>query len=122
MDGSIKGIGGDIVSVSRIAVLLGNTRFLDKVCTEYEQNYLCGKGAQTAAGIWAAKEAVSKALGTGCAGFGLHDIEVRHDENGAPRIVLHHGAKARAELIGATSVHVSISHETEQALAFAAIE
>jgi len=121
MDGSVKGIGCDIVSVPRIAALIADTRFLDRVYTEREQGYLSGRGAQTAAGMWAAKEAVSKALGTGCVGFGLKDIEVRHDENGAPRIALRRGAEARAELIGAASVHVSISHEAEQALAFAVI-
>ena len=40
MNGSIKGIGCDIVNISRIAELLVNERFLDKVYTAYEQNYI----------------------------------------------------------------------------------
>ncbi len=119
---SMKGIGCDIINVSRIAKLIADNRFLTKVYTEYEQNYISKHGIQTAAGLWAAKEAVSKALGTGFIGFTTKDIEIRHNETGAPKIALYNGAKTRAELIGAENVHISISHEEEQALAFAVIE
>ncbi len=122
MNGSIKGIGCDIVSVSRIAVLIADKKFLNKVYTEHEQNYISGKGKQTAAGLWAAKEAVSKALGTGFVGFTAKDIEIRHNESGTPQIVLYNGAKTIAESVDAKNIHISISHEKEQALAFAVIE
>ena len=122
MNGSMKGIGCDIVSVSRVARLIVNPRFLEKVYTVYEQEYISEKGPQTAAGLWAAKEAVGKALGTGFVGFTAKDIEVRHYESGTPRIVLYRGAKKRAELIHCENVYLSISHEEEQALAFAVIE
>lgn len=122
MNGSIKGIGCDIVSVSRIAVLIADKKFLNKVYTEHEQNYISGKGTQTAAGLWAAKEAVSKALGTGFVGFTAKDIEIRHNESGTPQIVLYNGAKTIAESVDAKNIHISISHEKEQALAFAVIE
>ena len=122
MNGSIKGIGCDIVNISRIAELLVNERFLDKVYTAYEQNYISEKGTQTAAGLWAAKEAVSKALGTGFVGFTAKDIEIRHNESGTPQIMLYNGAQTRAELIDVETVYISISHEKEQAMAFAVIE
>ena len=119
---SIKGIGCDIVSISRIAETAADQRFLDKVYTPYEQACIAQKGPQTAAGLWAAKEAVSKALGTGFAGFTAKDIEIRHNESGAPQITLYNGARTRAGAIGAETVYVSISHEKAQAMAFAVIE
>lgn len=122
MNGSIKGIGCDIVCVSRITELVADQRFINKVYTAYEQNYISEQGTQSAAGLWAAKEAISKALGTGLAGFNIKDIEVRHNEEGAPQIALYNGAKKRSELIGVEKVHISISHDKEQALAFAVIE
>lgn len=122
MSGSIKGVGCDIVGVSRIAELIADQRFLDKVYTVYEQAYISEKGKQTAAGLWAAKEAVSKALGTGFVGFTAKDIEIRHNESGTPQIMLYNGAQTRAELIDVETVYISISHEKEQAMAFAVIE
>ena len=122
MSGSIKGVGCDIVSVSRIAKLIVDQRFLGKVYTAYEREYISEKGTQTAAGLWAAKEAVSKALGIGFVGFTAKDIEIRHSESGTPQIALYNGAKTRSELIHVENIHVSISHEQEQALAFAVIE
>lgn len=95
MNGSIKGVGCDIVSASRIAKLIVDQRFLDNVYTVYEHEYISENGTQTAAGLWAAKEAVSKALGTGFVGFTAKDIE---------------------------NIHISISHEKEQAIAFAVME
>ncbi len=115
----IKGVGCDIVSISRIEKLLSDTRFLGKVCTEQEICYCREKTSHTAAGIWAAKEAVSKALGTGFDGFTPKDIEVVRSVAGQPQIALHRGARARAEMLGIANVHISISHESEQAFAFA---
>ena len=122
MNGSIKGVGCDIVSVSRIAKLIVDQRFLDNVYTVYEHEYISENGTQTAAGLWAAKEAVSKALGTGFVGFTAKDIEIRHNESGTPQIVLYNGAKTRSELIHIENIHISISHEKEQVIAFAVME
>ena len=119
---AIKGIGCDMVSVTRIAGLLCEEKFQNKVYTVYEQGYICQKNEQTAAGIWAAKEAVSKALGTGFNGFCMKDIEVRHSESGAPQIQLYNGAEMRAKKIGVKNIHVSISHEKQQAMAFVVVE
>ena len=61
----IKGVGCDIVSIPRLEEKMANTRLADKLFTEYGQNYIADKQIHSAAGIWAAKEAVSKSLGTG---------------------------------------------------------
>ena len=122
MDSIIKGVGCDIVSNFWIGRLQTNIIFLNKVYTDYEQNYCKGRSADVAAGIWAAKEAVSKTLGTGFCGFTAKDIEIRHDKSGSPEIILYNGAKVRAELLGIRNIHISISHEKEHALAFAVAE
>ena len=76
----------------------------------------------TAAGCWAAKEAVAKALGTGFVEYGLKDIEILTDEKGAPQAYLYRGAQARMARLGALSVFISISHEKGMAMAVAAVE
>ncbi len=79
---------------------------------------------------WCAKEAIAKALGTGIAkGVGFQEIEITHDELGAPQVVLHHGAGApqvvlhhgalsRLHAIGATKALISLSDERQFAVAF----
>lgn len=115
----IKGIGCDIIEVSRIEHLLNQNRFLEKVYTPHEQKYIQSKTAHTAAGLWAAKEAVSKALGTGFNGFVMKDIEIINNRNGQPQVVLCNGAKATAEKLKIKQIYISISHEDKQAVAFA---
>lgn len=118
----IKGIGCDLVTVSRIEQLLCSPRFRRKVYTPYEQEIVTGCPACTAAGIWAAKEAVSKAFGTGFAGFQLRDIEVRRDEKGKPYVCLYGRALEFFDGINGETIHLSISHEKDTAMAFAIIE
>ena len=118
----IKGIGCDIVSVPRISQMMIKERFSEKVYTAYEQDYIKGKTIQTAAGIWAAKEAVSKALGTGFSGLTAKDIEVRHHENGMPYITLYNGAEKQANLLHIERIYISISHEKVFAMATAIAE
>ncbi|MBP5729357.1 MAG: holo-ACP synthase [Clostridia bacterium] len=106
----IKGLGLDLCEISRMDKLLGNDRFLIRYFTENEAAYIRSKGttaAQTAAGIYAAKEALTKALGTGIA-FDLREIEVVHDEAGKPGYRL--TGKA-AELGGSDSFLLSVSHD-----------
>ena len=57
-----KGIGCDIVDRSRMEQLLNQNGFSEKVYMPYEQEYISGKTAHTAAGIWAAKEDANKAV------------------------------------------------------------
>ncbi len=79
-------IGTDIIEISRIKKNIENSAFLNKVYTKYEQDYIFKKGnpAQTAAGIFAAKEAAAKALGKGIGEISFLDLKVMHNESGMP--------------------------------------
>lgn len=119
----ILGIGVDIVEIARIAVTYERhqARFLERLLTASELDYWQQSGARTEslAGVWAAKEAVSKALGTGFSGFGLRDIVIEHDGQGKPEVRLSAGALRLAEARGIKQLLVTISHSSEQAIAFA---
>ena len=107
----IKGLGLDLCEISRMDKLLENDRFLNRYFTEEEAGYIRSKGktaGQTAAGIYAAKEALAKALGTGIT-FDLKEIEVVHDETGKPGYRL--TGKA-AELGGNDCFLLSVSHDS----------
>jgi len=120
----IAGTGIDIIEVGRIAKAMEKPAFLTKVFTPAERAYLEGRAmsAQSAAGMFAAKEAMSKALGTGFAGIGWQELEVRHDEAGRPLAALHNRAAERLAAIGGERVHISISHSREYAVAQAIAE
>lgn len=120
----IFGIGIDIVQVDRIEKNIENPNFLKKIYTEEEQNYLSEKhfNPQTAAGLFAAKEAVSKALGTGILGFNITDIEIIRDEFGKPEIFLHNNALEISLEKGIDKINITISHEKDYAVAFAVAE
>ena len=100
--------------------------FASRDFTEQERAYLDGKGlgrTQSAAAMFAAKEAVAKALGTGMSGGVCFDqIEVTHDALGAPGVRLHGAAQERLLALGGGRVLLSLSHEGDMAIAFAVIE
>ena len=77
----IFGIGCDIIEISRIEKSMKNPRFLSENFTYRENDYFKNKkyNPQSVAAAFAAKEAFSKALGTGISGFSLCDVEVLHD-------------------------------------------
>ena len=77
---------------------------------------------QTTAGLFAAKEAVAKALGTGFSGFWPNEIEIIHDKTGKPYVLLHKKAAFLAESIGAASIIISITHHKTSAAAVAVLE
>jgi holo-[acyl-carrier protein] synthase len=118
----LKGLGCDLIQVSRMERTLEREHFAKRVFTPAERAVIAKKGAATAAGLWAAKEAVSKALGTGFTGFTLQDVEILCDDAGAPHAYLHRGAQARLARLGALTVWVSITHERDEAMAVAAVE
>ena len=70
-------------------------------------------------GLFAAKEAVSKALGTGIGYVAWREIEIVHLPSGQPLVVLSGRAKSVAEKIGLESWSVSISHDRDKAIALA---
>lgn len=124
----IVAIGTDAIEVARIARAVDHPqwgeRFRQRVFTTGEIAY-CVKRARYAesfAARFAAKEAVMKALGTGYGdGVWWQDIEVVRDR-GRPILVLHNGARAQAETLGATRWHLSLTHTAGQALAHVVAE
>jgi holo-[acyl-carrier protein] synthase len=113
-------LGIDIVRVERIALALERfgDRFIRRVLTPSEQRHVRGR-AETMAGRWAAKEAVSKVLGLGVRGIGWRDIEIERLPTGQPSVRLHGRAAGRAEQLGMGRIAVSISHESDYAVAIA---
>lgn len=114
--------GVDIVNVGRIdKILLDNRQqFYNKIFTIEEINYIKEKGhkATTVAGLFAAKEAVSKALGTGIGVLGWKDVEILHEPKGRPYVNFTERGKKIADKLGIGEIQISISHETEYAIAF----
>jgi holo-[acyl-carrier protein] synthase len=123
---SILGIGIDIVELDRIAGLLERhgSAFERRFCRAGERLERTGEAlVQHLGGLFAAKEAVLKALGTGWAqGLGLLQVEVTRRVGGAPEILLHGEASRRAARLGVGRVHVSITHERRHAAAVAVLE
>ena len=119
----ILGIGIDLADIGRIErAVARHPRFLERVYSEAERAAVARKGAQTAAGYFAAKEAVSKALGTGIRGFSMADISIEPDGLGKPTARLSGGALRRMEEMGGKSLLVSITHAGGFAAAVAVLE
>ena len=123
-DYSVLSTGVDIVHVPRVqkALDLYGERFLNRVFTPREVKACRGHASEFAA-RFAAKEAVSKALGVGMRimarnGIGFKEAEILPDGNGKPHVHLHGRAAARAEALGLNEWAVSLAHEREYALAF----
>jgi len=113
----VLGVGTDIVEVARIrdAHARHGERFLHRLYTDGELAY-CQKQRDPhpfLAARFAAKEAASKAFGTGIArGFGWKTFSVTHDEHGAPVAVLDEAGKKLLAERGASGLLVSLSHTT----------
>jgi len=113
-------LGIDIIKVDRIRETIARfgERFSRRVLTDGERRYVRAR-PETFAGRWAAKEAVSKVLGLGVRGIGWKDIEVERLPTGQPAIRLHGRAAQRAEQLGMGRIAVSITHESDYAVAIA---
>jgi holo-[acyl-carrier protein] synthase len=121
----ILGLGIDIVRVSRIERWLEDPSVLERFFHEDEigDSRRRGKGAaMSLAARFAAKEAFAKALGTGLAGLRLKDIKVENDRNGKPLLALSGTAKDRLTALGVGAVHVSLTHESDAAVAVVVLE
>ena len=106
----IRGVGLDLCEISRMEENLRDDRFLDRYFTPKEASYIRSRGlaaSQSMAGIWAAKEAFLKAVGTGLT-LPLGDVEIYHTELGQPYYRL--TGKAVAAIDGG-DVFLSITHE-----------
>ena len=122
----IVGVGVDLCAVSRMESAVLKDHFIHRVFTEGERAYIAAQGkcaAQSAAACFAAKEAAAKALATGfSAGIMPAQIELLHEESGAPSLAFHGAAKERLCALGASRAHVSLSHEGDLAMAFVVLE
>jgi len=111
--------GVDLVDIARIreAFERHGDRFLSRIYSEAEQRESGGRISSLAA-RFAAKEAVSKALGCGIGNVSWLDIEIRSGESNAPYLVLHGAGERLAKQLGLTTWSVSLSHTEDQAIAF----
>jgi len=124
---SILGIGVDMVETARIDHSLERfgERFLHRVFTAGEIAYCQSMKfpARHLAARFAAKEAVSKAFGTGIGkAMGWKDIDVHRKESGEPFVVLEGGAKQLAAERNVNAVWISLSHTDHHAVAMIALE
>ena len=118
----IFGIGIDVVEVERIAAAIERhgEPFLAKLFTAEERAYCDShkKPALHYAARFAAKEAVSKAFGTGIGGqVGWLDLEITRDPSGAPKLALQGAAADFARQNGITEIQISLTHTREYAAA-----
>ena len=123
----IYGIGTDIVNIDRIQkiILKNKEGFIKRVLTDHEQALFANKADSAAfcAKRFAAKEAFSKALGTGIGRVvSFQDLTVRNNDNGKPHFIP--SEKLRLYLLekGVKQAHLSISDENQYALAFVVLE
>lgn len=123
----ILGIGIDLIEVVRIRDSLA--RFGDRLARrilrpdEFDYCMSHSDPAPYVAARFAAKEAVSKAFGTGIgSALGWQDIEVRRLESGRPEVVLHDAAFEFAGAKGCRVIHLSLTHTLNYASAMAVIE
>ena len=112
-------VGVDVIETERIARALERwgDRFLSHVYTPTEVEY-CRNHVPELAVRFAAKEAVSKALGTGIRGVTWREMEVLPDSRGKPLVRLHGRAKRRARALGLDEFAISLSHSRRYAVAF----
>jgi len=115
----IVGIGTDLLAQNRIERVLQRfpERFVERILTLKEQQRYQSLAATRAVRYlsmqFAAKEAVSKALGTGMQqGVRFNTIEIDRDSLGRPRVLLHAGAKVRGDTLGIDQWHISLSDDS----------
>ena len=114
-------VGVDLVEISRIrrALERWGDRFLQRVYTPAEIAHCRGRAPELAV-RFAAKEAISKALGVGIwwpGGIAWHEAEVLSDPLGKPEVYLHGSAAERAHALGLDQWAISLSHSDDNGIA-----
>lgn len=112
-------VGTDIIEIARIQRSLNDfgERFLKRVYSPREREWY-GTRVNELAARFAAKEATSKALGTGIVGIRWQEMEVLPNRRGKPVLILHGRAAERARKLGLTDFSVSLTHSRTDAMAF----
>jgi len=121
----IVGIGVDVVHVRRLERWKAVPGLLERFFHPEELRTALARGAAASLSLaarFAAKEAFGKALGTGLAGIVLKDVQVANRHNGRPEMVLYGSALAALERSGADRVHLSMTHERDNAVAMVVLE
>lgn len=123
----VRGLGIDSIELSRVARVYAEygERFLDRILTPAEREYVArwADPVPRIAGRFTVKEACMKALGTGWgAGVRWRDIEVARHPSGKPVIELHGRAKEICVQLGGSTVHCTITHTNDHAMAVVIIE
>ena len=122
----VLGLGIDLVETGRLAAALDRTAgFEARVFTEEERRVCAGRGdrVQALAARFAAKEACLKALGTGWSGgLAFRQVEVVGGAGAPPALRLHGAAAARAQALGVTRIHVSLTHQPGTSAAVVVLE
>jgi len=123
----IVGLGTDIAEIERIEKALNRSgdAFAERILTKNELSVFSGlkQQARYLAKRFAAKEAASKALGTGIAhGVSFQDFEISNDDNGKPVLTLAGKAQELAKVAGVISIHITISDERHYAVATVILE
>ena len=120
----IVGIGNDIIEIERIEKAISKEGFKNKIYTQRELENIEKRGnrTETYAGIFSAKEAISKAIGTGVREFSLTDLEILNDDLGKPYVVV---SEKLDKIIKSKKddyqIEISISHSKKYATAMAII-
>jgi holo-[acyl-carrier protein] synthase len=115
----IYGVGIDMVEIHRIKSLIKRHESLERIFGSEELLRL--NSVESFAASFCAKEAFSKALGTGIRGFGMNEVEVAHDSLGKPYLKLSGKALDIAENLG-LCFNLSITHTDEYAAAVVVAE
>ena len=121
----IVGIGGDVVHVRRLERWRHIPGLLERYFHPRELSAVLDRGAAadlSLAARFAAKEAFGKALGTGLAGIVLKDIMVLNHHNGRPEVAVQGTALAALDASGAKRIHISLTHERDNAIAIVVLE
>jgi holo-[acyl-carrier protein] synthase len=116
----IIGLGVDLAEIDRVEALVAKyPRFAERCFTEHEREYAMryAKPARRLAARFAGKEAVMKSMGTGWRRIRWTDIEITG--GGKPTVNLFGTAQRRAEMLGVTEIHVTITHTDVTAMVMA---
>ncbi|WP_297520110.1 holo-ACP synthase [uncultured Clostridium sp.] len=123
----IIGIGTDIIEINRVEKVINRTEnFLNRNFSVEEVKYFKSRNlkVETIAGAFSAKEAVSKAMGTGFRGFSLSDIEILRNDIGKPFVKVSSKVDSIIKEMGIINYifHLSISHSKENAIAYVILD
>ena len=121
----ITGVGIDIVHVQRMRRWCSQPGLLERYFHPQELATALSRGGGaelSLASRFAAKEALGKALGTGLEGIVLKDIMVINHHNGRPELRVFATAQDALKKNGANRVHLSLTHEQDNALAMVVLE